>query len=377
MSIHSKQISRLLQNWFKVHRRHLPWRETTDPYLIWISEIILQQTRVAQGYSYYCRFVEAFPSVDALANAPLEQVLKLWEGLGYYSRARNLHKAAQQIVHSYDGVIPNDHKQVLALPGIGPYTAAAILSFAYNSPYPTVDGNVLRVLSRLAASELEIDTTEGRKFYNRLAFDLMDPQQPSLHNNAMMELGALICLPANPKCVDCPIEKFCASAHSSWATRLPIKKGKVPVVERAINYFMIYSDGKLLLHQRLEGDIWAGLFDLPDLSELPVELQQLEEGESTTISWPSSALSSSSFSAFSQISSPHISLFASTKHRLTHRLLHLKFFLWEVSPADLCSFQSVGRIVELCSEDPFPPMPIMTKKVVNDFTYRILNMKKL
>lgn len=189
------EISRVLIQWYEINRRELPWRETSDPYKIWISEVILQQTRVAQGLEYYNRFVERFPDVSSLAEAGEDELMKMWQGLGYYSRARNLHTAAREIVERYAGVFPTDYHDVRSLKGIGDYTAAAICSFAYNQPYATVDGNVYRVLARLFGIDLPIDTPAAKRRFVELATDLLDRQQAALHNQAMMEFGALQCVP--------------------------------------------------------------------------------------------------------------------------------------------------------------------------------------
>mgnify|MGYP000757618191 FL=1 len=189
------EISRILVEWYETYKRELPWRETRDPYIIWISEIILQQTRVVQGLEYFLRFTERFPDVASLAVAEEDEVLKYWQGLGYYSRARNLHAAAKSIMERFNGVFPENYKEVLSLKGIGEYTAAAIVSFAWNQPCPVVDGNVYRVLSRLFAVDTPIDTTKGKKQFAELAGMILDPKNAGTHNQAIMELGALQCVP--------------------------------------------------------------------------------------------------------------------------------------------------------------------------------------
>ena len=198
-------FSKILCTWYENNKRDLPWRKTRDPYILWISEIILQQTRVAQGMDYFLRFTERFPDVAALAKAQEEEVLKYWQGLGYYSRARNLHAAARTVVSLFGGVFPSAYEDVLSLKGIGEYTAAAIVSFAWNQPYPVVDGNVYRVLSRLFAVDEPIDTVRGKKLFARLAGEIMDPARAGLHNQAVMEFGALQCTPLSPVCDSCAL----------------------------------------------------------------------------------------------------------------------------------------------------------------------------
>lgn len=264
-----KEISRVLIEWYEKNKRDLPWRNSVDPYTIWISEIILQQTRVAQGYDYYLRFVERFPNVRVLSEATEEEVLKYWQGLGYYSRARNLHAAAKDVVQRFDGVFPNNYKDVLSLKGIGQYTAAAILSFAWNQPYPVVDGNVFRVLSRLYGIDIPIDTSKGKKTITELAELLIDADRAALFNQAIMEFGALQCTPAKPECAICPLADSCYALAEGRPTAYPVKQNKVKVSYRFLNYFHITHNGRLFLRKRQADDIWKGLFELP-MIETPV-----------------------------------------------------------------------------------------------------------
>ena len=237
--------SRLLE-WYGREGRDLPWRRTRDPYRIWISEVILQQTRVAQGMSYYHRFLELFPDVVALASAPEDLVLKCWQGLGYYSRARNLLAAARRIVEMHGGVFPTDYADVRALPGVGDYTAAAICSIAYDEPCAALDGNVFRVLSRLYDLDTPIDTTSGRRTFAALADSLIDRQRPGLYNQAIMDFGALCCLPVQPRCTECPLRDRCLA----FAART------------------VECGDELVLRRRGAGDIWQGLYEFP-LIETP------------------------------------------------------------------------------------------------------------
>ena len=258
-----REISDILIRWYEENKRDLPWRRTSDPYLVWISEIILQQTRVVQGLEYFNRFTERFPNVAALAMADEDEVMKYWQGLGYYSRARNLHAAAQQIMNDFDGVFPRTREEVLSLRGIGDYTAAAICSFAYRLPYATVDGNVFRVLARLFDVDLPIDVGEGKKYFTALAQSLLDERRPDLFNQAMMEFGALQCVPKSPDCECCPLNGKCLGLAARRVERLPVKSGKTVVKPRYFNYLYIHGQGMTLLFKRTGNDIWRNLYEFP------------------------------------------------------------------------------------------------------------------
>lgn len=256
-------ISPLLIDWYQEHKRELPWRETRDPYLIWISEIILQQTRVAQGLDYFNRFVGRFPDVASLAAADEDEVLRYWQGLGYYSRARNLREAARMVVERFGGVFPRDYAGIRSLKGIGDYTAAAIASFAWDLPYPVVDGNVYRVLSRLFSIKVPIDSAKGRRLFAELSGAVMDPRRPGTHNQAIMELGALCCVPRNPDCAACPLGDRCAAFAEGRVADYPVKRGKAKTKDRYLNYLYIIYKGQTWLNRRDGKDIWKGLYELP------------------------------------------------------------------------------------------------------------------
>ncbi|MCW8941497.1 MAG: A/G-specific adenine glycosylase, partial [Flavobacteriales bacterium] len=236
------EFSQKLISWYKNNKRDLPWRNTINPYKIWLSEIILQQTRVNQGLSYYYKFIEHYPSVKDLANASEQEVLKLWQGLGYYSRARNLHATARIITENYDGIFPVDYKKILSLKGVGEYTAAAITSFAYNQPYPVVDGNVFRVLARIYGVDTPIDTPEGKKTFNGLANKLIDKKQAATYNQAIMEFGALVCTPKNPECENCIFNNICAALINQQIELLPLKSKKIKQTNRYFNYLIIETN---------------------------------------------------------------------------------------------------------------------------------------
>jgi A/G-specific adenine glycosylase len=247
--------------WYEENKRTLPWRGVNDPYKIWLSEIILQQTRVAQGLPYYLRFVEKYPTVKHLAAAPLDEVLRVWQGLGYYTRARNLHKCAQTIAESYQGKFPTSFRELLQLPGIGEYTAAAIASISYNESVAVVDGNVFRVLSRVFGIDTPINSPEGKKVFYDLANGLMKEAPPAEYNQGVMEFGALFCTPKNPQCEDCVFKKSCYAFLHGLQTQLPVKL-KSKASRNRYFYYLVFEQGKKLgMKKREEKDIWLGLFD--------------------------------------------------------------------------------------------------------------------
>ena len=267
--LHNKLIE-----WYEVNHRILPWRETDDPYKIWISEIILQQTRVAQGMEYYHRLITRFPDIQSLADAEEDEVLLYWQGLGYYSRARNLHKAAQLMKNH--GIFQLSNVECLKLkdeeifaalksmPGVGDYTAGAIASFAFNLPYPALDGNVYRVLSRLYDCEIAFDTTQGKKHFRQLAEELLDKERPRLFNSAIMELGALHCVPTAPDCSTCPLNTWCKALTNNTVELLPVRKPRPKVRDRYLEYTIYITPEKTtLIHQRKGNDIWKHLWEFP------------------------------------------------------------------------------------------------------------------
>ncbi len=266
-------VSRALLPWYQEHKRPLPWRETKDPYRIWLSEVILQQTRVDQGLAYWKRFVQRYPTVQDLAAAHEDDVLKLWQGLGYYSRARNLLAAARQVVNDFGGRFPVEHADLLKLKGVGDYTASAIASICFGQPDAVVDGNVYRVLAPAFGIDTPIDSTEGRKRFKELAQELIDRGHPGDHNQAMMELGATVCTPKNYACLLCPLQPKCIAFATGRIDELPVKKGVAKTRERFFNYLHIRTAKGVFLRQRTGKDIWQGLFELP-LIESPEPLTQ-------------------------------------------------------------------------------------------------------
>ena len=300
-----------LKLWYELNKRDLPWRESTDPYVIWISEIILQQTRVAQGFDYFQRFIRRFPDITTLAEASEDEVMKYWQGLGYYSRARNLHTAAK----SMNGVFPKTYEGVLALKGVGEYTAAAICSIAYDMPYAVVDGNVYRVISRYLGIDVPIDSTEGKKLFRELAQELLDKKRPAEYNQAIMDFGALQCTPMSPDCTVCPLTDLCMALAKGIVKQLPVKQHKTKVSSRYFNYIYVRAGAYTFIHKRTGNDIWKNLFEFP-LIETPDEvneerfyvLPQFRE-------------------LFAEGEEPVIRLvLKNVKHVLSHRVIHANFY---------------------------------------------------
>jgi len=274
-----KNIATYLLHWHKHHnKREMPWKGEKNPYKIWLSEIILQQTRVEQGLAYYNKFIATYPTIIDLAKAKDEVVFKLWEGLGYYSRCRNLLHTAREITEKYNGVFPTNHSDILKLKGIGNYTAAAIASFAYNQPYAVLDGNVYRVLSRVFAIDLAIDSKQGKDYFTKLSQELIDTKQPALYNQAVMDLGATVCKPQQPLCDECPLQKECKAYHNNTITKYPFKEKKLIVKTRWFYYLLIEHKNKILIKQRTEKDIWQNLNEF-----YLVETQEQQATDKTVI----------------------------------------------------------------------------------------------
>jgi A/G-specific adenine glycosylase len=258
-------FSRQITDWYRQNKRELPWRQTNNPYFIWLSEIILQQTRVNQGMAYYLKFIDHYPTITDLANADEQSVLNDWQGLGYYSRARNLHSAAKFVLSEFNGEFPSNYSAILSLKGVGSYTAAAIASFAFNLPHAVVDGNVYRVLSRVFDIDLPIDSNEGQKTFAKIANELLDKKNPGLHNQAIMEFGALHCTPSSPSCDTCPFQQECLALKNGTISERPVKKGKTKIRNRYFHYFHFDSGKEIILQKRTEKDIWQHLYEFPKI----------------------------------------------------------------------------------------------------------------
>lgn len=297
--------------------RDLPWKGETDPYKIWLSEVILQQTRALQGLPYYMKFIETYPTVFDMAQANEEDVFRLWQGLGYYNRCKNMLATAKIVVAQYSGCFPDSYEGLLGLKGIGPYTAAAIGSFAYGLPCAVVDGNVYRVLSRYLGIDTPIDSTMGKKVFAEWADKLLDKANSKAWNQAIMDLGATVCTPATPKCGLCPLEAKCASAGTELVRVLPVKEKKVKVRERHFNFVLLLHDGDVWLEKRTAGDIWENLFQ-PYLIETEVKMEQ------TVL------LSDELFEKYN-LEVNKLAYVGATKQRLTHQLLHSRFYVLELS----------------------------------------------
>lgn len=312
-------LTKSLIAWYLQNKRDLPWRHTVDPYPIWLSEIMLQQTRVAQGMPYFFAFTTAFPTVFDLANASEEQVLKLWQGLGYYSRARNLHKTAQIVAFERNGIFPDNYKELLQLKGIGEYTAAAIASFSYNEAVPVVDGNVFRVLARYFDIETDIANASAKKEFAALAYELMPKDNPAIFNQAMMEFGAIQCIPKNPDCSICVLNSGCLALKLNKVNQLPVKSKKAKAKNRFFNY-VVFSDANenAVIQKRSDKGIWHNLYEFPLIeSENEIGFDLFSEVLISRNFVPNPIVSISELNEISQI------------HKLTHQHLHIKF--WKVT----------------------------------------------
>ncbi|MFD0766372.1 A/G-specific adenine glycosylase [Mucilaginibacter lutimaris] len=310
-----------LINWYHNNKRDLPWRNTTDAYIIWLSEIILQQTRVEQGMPYFYRFAERYPTVTAFAAANEDEVLRLWQGLGYYSRGRNMLKTAQLVQEKYNGVFPVKYDELIKLKGVGEYTAAAISSFSANEPRAVVDGNVYRVLARYFGIDEPINSPKGKKIFQQMANQMLNKEQPAVHNQAMMEFGAMLCKPKNPACGICPVRIGCVAFKTNATAWLPVKLKTVKIRKRFFNYMLISDGQKMLMNKRGEGDIWANMYDLP-LIETPSLLDPVE------------VLHLPQMNVFGR----NITLkdnSAIIKHILTHQHLFIRFFVLKDLPEEI------------------------------------------
>lgn len=308
----------LISDWYRLNARELPWRNTKNPYFIWLSEVILQQTRVDQGMNYYLKFIENYPTLTQLANADEEAILKLWQGLGYYSRARNLHKTAQQVRDEFNGTFPGTYQEIIQLKGIGPYTAAAISSFAFDLPHAVVDGNVYRILSRYYGIDEPIDSGKGKKLFQELADSLIPETEPALFNQAIMEFGAVQCTPNNPDCESCVLNQSCISAFNpELIKKLPVKKGKTKVRKRYFHYLHIEKGLEIALDQRTGKDVWEKLYEFP-LIESENETIPLEFKDSATLSYQ-------------------------TKHILSHQHIYAFFYTADKSNIPGLDFKFINK----------------------------------
>lgn len=340
-----------LIQWFYREKRDLPWREDPDPYRVWVSEIMLQQTRVDTVIPYYHRFLEAFPSPKALAEAEEEKVLKAWEGLGYYSRARNLQAAVKEVVEKYDGKVPNTKEEIAKLKGVGPYTAGAVLSIAYNKPEPAVDGNVMRVLSRILSIWDDIAQPKTRHIFEGAVRELISHEDPSAFNQALMELGALICTPTSPSCLLCPVQEHCHAFKEGVQRELPVKSKKKPPAPKEMAAAVIWNkEGKVLVHKRPETGLLANLWEFPNHETLPsLTLQKDQLAE---------------FIAKEYGLEAEVGEFAmSIKHVFSHLIWNISVYtaVTQATEANLDSlrFVSTDEILEL-------PFPVSHQKILKE-----------
>lgn len=355
MSNEQKKFAEKLIEWYLVHKRDLPWRSTKDPYVIWLSEIILQQTRVKQGLPYFNKFLEKYPNVEAFAAAPEKEIMKLWQGLGYYSRARNMMICAQTVVQNYGGKFPETYKELQKLKGIGKYTAAAIASFSFKECVPVIDGNVYRVLARLFGFEQDISQSTAFAFYFKENAALISKKKPDLYNQAIMEFGALQCVPRSPDCFSCIFEAQCFANVQGTQQDFPVKTKKIKKKHRYFYYFLIQHEDELLIRYRSGNDIWNGLYDFYGLeSDEEKDFDDMIDKE---------------FGAF--LKEGTLSVFPSNlKHILTHQVIYAKFFLLEVGNENL--FETIkekfGLLKTSLSElDSFPRPILIEKFLKSDF----------
>lgn len=343
-------FSKYLISWYLEHKRDLPWRETTNPYFIWLSEIMLQQTQVSQGLPYYLKFTTQYPTVFDLAKASEDEVLKMWQGLGYYSRARNLHATARYVAHELNGVFPKSHKDLLKLKGVGDYTASAIASICYNEPVAVVDGNVYRVLSRYFGIDTPINSTQGIKEFKALAEMLLDKNEPALFNQAIMEFGARHCKPKNPLCESCPFNDSCIALKGDHITQLPVKLKAAKVKKRHLNYLVfVTASGFTQLYKRTGKGIWEGLYEFPFIE---TERELKEKSFSKTLEDSAFNVSTEEFIQFNE--KPII-------HKLSHQHLHTKFWIVQVK-------QIENEAVPISSLQDFP-VPVLIENFLQAYRF--------
>ena len=353
--IDENDFANVLIAWYLTNKRDLPWRNTKDPYKIWLSEIILQQTRVAQGLPYYLAFVEKFPTIDKLALAEENEVLRLWQGLGYYSRARNLHACAKFIHHQLNNKFPRSYRELLTLKGIGPYTAAAIASFAYKEPEAVVDGNVMRVITRFFGMYDDISDNSTQSKIREICNRLISTENPDLFNQAIMEFGALHCKPSQPMCGECPFAGGCIAYANQSQKELPFKRAKIKARTRFFHYLIWQQESLIYMKKRAKGDIWEGLFDLP-----MIETKERIDFDSLKIYINNSEIFKNYVIFRTEI--PEM------KHILSHQVIYAKFFLAEIKlkeqvleePKEEEGFYSLKEIEAL-------PKPVLITNFLNKF----------
>ena len=360
MPITAQVFAQQLLAWYTLHHRQLPWRQTPpNPYNIWISEVILQQTRVRQAIPYYENFIAQFPSLQTLATATEATVLRAWQGLGYYTRARNLHACAQTILHQYNGTFPHNYTTLRKLPGLGPYTAAAIASIAFGEAVPVLDGNVYRVLARIFGLTENISTAPGQKAFYQLAQSLLDTQNPGRYNQAIMEFGAIQCKPIHPHCTDCTFQSACQAFHMGRQHELPVKNAKGKVKERFLHYFVIQAAEQIYMKPRPRGDIWSGLYDFY-LVEQHALVTSTQHTDPLVVLMQDCLLTTT----------PYPQLY---EHMLTHRKLHVRFFHVQATPPFIQAaaplLRQVGASSFSLQEVKSLPKPILVHNFLEEHFY--------
>ncbi len=314
---HQMDFTQEIIGWYNEHKRDLPWRQTTDPYIIWLSEIILQQTRVEQGMPYFYKFREHYPTVKDFASADEGAILNDWQGLGYYSRARNMHYTAKMVMEQFGGQFPNNYEQLLHLKGIGEYTAAAISSFSNNEARAVVDGNVFRLLSRYFGIDNDINSGKGKKVFTELANQLLPVGHAGVYNQALMEFGSMQCRPKNPLCESCPLQLNCFAFKNQQIDKLPVKIKTLKIRERHFNYIVLVQDGQILMNQRGPNDIWQNLYEFPLFeTTVPITTEVLLQDERFIHEFGEDVL----------IKSTH----GPVRHLLTHQRLFARFIVIEI-----------------------------------------------
>jgi len=343
-------MKKKLSDWFLQNKRDLPWRHTKNPYLIWLSEVILQQTQVVQGLPYYLNFASKYPKIQDLAKAPEDEVLKLWQGLGYYSRARNLHAAAKFITTNYDGIFPNTYTEIRALPGVGDYTAAAIASFAFDLCYPVLDGNVSRVISRMFGVVEPVDTPSGKAELMKILNREIDKKNPGEFNQAIMEFGSLHCKPRQPLCLECMFPKTCYAFRHEVVDTLPVKKNKIAVKPRRLDYLVCVEDDFIWVKKRTNRDIWQGLYDFPEYDVGAENFPPL-----------------------------HGTLLHSIEHQLSHQKLSISFWKPKKLPQNLKSTAQkipISQFFELATPKPIHNFAVQNQLIAKNVNKKSPNVKK-
>lgn len=345
-----RYFTKKLAEWYLQHQRNLPWRSTSSPYPIWLSEVILQQTRVSQGKPYYQKFLRQFPTVSHLANASERDVLRTWQGLGYYSRARNLHACAKKIMREYNGTFPRTYAELLTLPGIGPYTAAAISSICFQEPRAVVDGNVYRVLARIFGIKTPINSPAGIRKFRELAQQLLDVRDPARHNQALMEFGALHCTPKTPDCAACPFASSCVAFQANLQSVLPVKVRAQRIKTRHFHYFVFTTGRSLLMRERTEKDIWKGLYDFYLVESTSARsLGKILHGEPLLARYirPETVVSSPKYT-----------------HLLSHQRIIATFHLCPIPAEARAAFQPLQRIA--IKKVNALPKPVLISRFLDD-----------